>query len=446
MTILQGKQMKNTIIAMLLLGIILQGCGGSTGSKSSFSEANLAPVIDAQSSFDVLENKREAFTIKATDKSILTYSISGTDFADFQVDVLTGEVVFRDAPDFETKTTYKVVAVVEDSVKHRSTKDITLNIIDVDEGTIPTINEENLSASFSDPESTRYFITRWKTDNQGVTASNQIQIPTIGDDYNYSVDWGDGSSTVGITGDVIHTYATAGTYTVKVDGDFPRIAFSKNHTASDAKKLVSIERWGDIKWTSMAGAFDGCINMVGNARDKPNLSNVTNMEYMFLGAQNFNQDIGGWDVSNVTNMLCLFGAASSFNQDIGSWNVGNVVNMVGIFFGASNFNKDLNSWNVAKVSDMDRAFFKATAFDGDISSWNVSKVTNMNSMFFTASTFNQDIGDWNVSAVTNMASMFFKASAFDQDLGRWDVASTVNTDGMFTDTTSLTARPSWFTE
>lgn len=439
--------MKYNTLVILFASIILLGCGGSnSGTKSSFNEANLAPVIDAKDSFDVLENKREAFTIKAVDKSLLTYSLSGTDFSDFQVDVLTGEVVFLQAPDFEEKEKYEVVAVVEDSVKHRSTKKITVNIIDVDEAIIPVIKEENLSNPFSDPESTRYFITRWKTDNQGETNSTQIKIPTIGDDYNYSVDWGDGTSTVGITGDVIHTYPIAGTYTVKIDGAFPRIAFSKNHNSSDAKKLISIERWGNIKWKSMAGAFDGCINLVGNARDKPDLSLVKNMEYMFLNAKNFNQDIGGWDVSTVTNMLCLFGGASSFNQDIGNWNVSNVINMVGVFFGASNFNQDLNSWNVSKVNDMNSAFFKATSFDGDIRDWNVFLVRNMNNMFFTAPTFNQDISDWNVSSVTNMAGMFFKASAFDQDLNPWNVASTVNTDGMFTDTSSLTSLPTWFNE
>jgi surface protein len=437
--------MKNNTLIILFLSIILQGCGSSTtGTKSSFSEANLAPVIDAKSNFNVLENKREAFTIKAVDKSLLTYSLSGTDFSDFQVDVLTGEVVFIKAPDFEKKETYKLIAVVEDSVKHRATKEITINIIDVDEKTIPVIIEENSSNSFSDSESTRYFVTRWKTDNEGESNSTQIKIPTIGDDYNYSVDWGDGTSTVGITADIIHTYSIAGTYTVKIDGAFPRIAFSKNHGSSDAKKLLSIERWGAIKWKSMAGAFDGCINLVGNARDKPDLSRVSNMEYMFLGAQNFNQDIGGWDVSNVTNMLCLFGAASSFNQDIGNWNVSTVVNMVGIFFGASNFNQDLNSWNVSNVDDMNSAFFKATSFDGDIRDWNVLSVRNMNNMFFTSPIFNQDISDWNVSAVTNMAGMFFKASSFDQDLSSWNVADTVKTDGMFTDTNSLTALPNWF--
>lgn len=438
--------MKRNIGYMFLIGIILQGCGASSGgTKSSFNEATQAPVIDAKSTYNVEENKREAFEIKATDKSLLKYFISGEDVADMHADVLTGEVTFLSPPDFEKKSLYRIVVVVEDSVGHRSTKDVEINIIDVNETTIPLINEANVSSPFleSESEENKYFITRWKTDNPGVTTNMQIKIPTIGDGYNYSVDWGDGTSTTGLTGDAIHTYPTADTYTVKINGKFPRIAFSKNHSSSDAKKIISIERWGEIQWKSMAGAFDGCINLVGNARDKPDLSNVTNMEYMFLGAKNFNQDIGGWDVANVDNMLCLFGAASSFNQDIGNWNVSKVTNMVGIFFGASNFDKDLTHWDVSNVTDMNSAFFKAGSFNGDITPWNVGKVTNMNNMFYECSTLNQDIGSWNVKEVSNMAGMFFKATSFNQDLESWNVEKVTNMDGMFTETPALLVKPSW---
>ena len=439
--------MKKNIAYMLLVSMIIQGCGESdSGGKSSFTTGNEAPVIDAKTTYNIPENRQKAFDIKATDKTLLTYFIAGPDAKDLHVDVLTGEVVFRDKPDFETKSQYKITVVVEDKVKNRSEKNVTLNILNVDESTIPVINEVTKSVPFDEPNSDKYFITRWKTDNEGESSSRQIKIPTLGDDYNYSVDWGDGKSTVGITGDIIHDYNRAGTYTVKIDGEFPRISFSKNHNKSDAKKLVSIEQWGKIEWKSMAGSFDGCSNMVGNSRDKPNLSKVTNMEYMFLGANKFNEDISRWDVSYVTNMLCLFEAASSFNQDIGAWNVSNVTNMVGIFFGASSFNQDLTAWNVSKVTDMNSAFFKAGAFNGDVTKWNVGNVTNMNNMFSQATSFNQDIGDWNVSNVQNMASMFFKATSFNQNLADWNVSNVINMDGMFTETTALDSRPRWFTQ
>ena len=41
------------------------------------------------------------------------------------------------------------------------------------------------------------------------------------------------------------------------------------------------------------------------------------MTSMFSVAENFNQDIGDWDVSNVTNISEMFDGAKNFNQDIG---------------------------------------------------------------------------------------------------------------------------------
>ncbi|WP_230453473.1 DUF285 domain-containing protein [Mycoplasma capricolum] len=57
-----------------------------------------------------------------------------------------------------------------------------------------------------------------------------------------------------------------------------------------------------------------------------NTSNVTNMEYMFYGAKNFNQPIGNWNTSNVTNMEHMFDDAVSFNQDLSKWNTSKVIN------------------------------------------------------------------------------------------------------------------------
>jgi surface protein len=56
-----------------------------------------------------------------------------------------------------------------------------------------------------------------------------------------------------------------------------------------------------------------------------NVSNVTNMQGVFLGSLAFNQPIGDWDVSNVTNMNRMFDEAISFNQDISNWCVINIV-------------------------------------------------------------------------------------------------------------------------
>ncbi len=300
-----------------------------------------------------------------------------------------------------------------------------------------------------DPNS---FITTWRT-----TSTNEtITIPTSGGGYNYSVDWGDGNTDMGVTGNAMHTYASPGIYTVKIDGAFPRIYF--NNSGTSRLKIKSIEQWGTNSWTSMNSAFMGCTNLVSNATDTPDLSLVTDMFGMFAFARNFNGDagFGAWDVGNVTNMAGMFGGASVFDYPIGNWNVSNVTNMADMFNGATIFNQDidawnvssvtnmknmfrtayifnqsLNGWNVSNVTDMSEMFAYARSFNGVIESWNPGSVANMFGMFGGASVFNQSIGNWNVGNVTNMGRMFDGATVFNQDLNSWDVSSVTNMDRMF---------------
>ena len=324
------------------------------------------------------------------------------------------------------------------------------------------------------------FITTWKTDNPGTTEDNQIKISTSGSGYDYSVEWGDGTTDENVSGDVTHTYAEAGTYTVAINGKFPSLAFRRAYNTTDNPKILSIEQWGTINWRTMSHAFYGCYNLLLNAQDEPDLSRVSNMSYMFSGTtsfdsnvitsigrwdlsavtnmsymfndSSFNQDISGWNVSEVTDMSYMF-RDSSFNQDISGWNVSAVTNMREMFrdspfnqdisgwnvsavtnmremFSQSNFNQDISEWNVAAVTDMS-FMFSASTFNQDISGWNVSAVTDMSEMF-TSSSFNQDISGWNVSAVTNMRGMF-SSSNFNQNIGGWDVSAVTNMSGMFSD-------------
>ncbi|HQV65109.1 MAG: BspA family leucine-rich repeat surface protein [Saprospiraceae bacterium] len=273
------------------------------------------------------------------------------------------------------------------------------------------------------------FITTWKTNNAGTSCSSCITIPTTGTGYNYSVDWNNDGiyDQTGITGSVTHNFGTPGTYTIRITGSFPRIFFNNG---GDALKIINIGQWGDIAWTSMAYSFYGCSNLNSNATDAPNLSNVTDMRFMFASATSFNQDIGSWDVSNVTDMRLMFYQANAFNQNIGSWNTSNVINMSAMFLNATVFNQDIGSWNTSNVTDMSSMFLYASSFNQNIGSWDVSNVTNMGSMFQNAMVFNQDIGSWDVSNVTNMYIMFTSATSFNQDIGSWALNPSVVMNAM----------------
>ena len=148
---------------------------------------------------------------------------------------------------------------------------------------------------------------------------------------------------------------------------------------------------------------------------------VTEMFNLFAGNEDFNQNIGNWDVSNVQEMSFMFSGAISFNQDIGKWDVSNVLDMAGMFLDTHSFNQDIGAWDVSSVREMAHMFKIARAFNQDISNWDVSNVLHMGWMFLGTYVFNQDIGNWNVSSVNNMLGMFSETKAFNQDLSGWCV-------------------------
>ena len=324
-------------------------------------------------------------------------------------------------------------------------------------------------------------ISTWNTENPGTSNDDQIQLPLeFGGIYDFIVDWGDGTSdhiTAWDQAEVTHTYAEPGNYTVSITGTINGWSFNND---GDAQKIVEISAWGPLALGNSTRYFYGCRNLELTAKDAPDLtytttlaeafrdceslgdkgnmnswdvSDITNMEYMFHGASSFDQDISGWVVSRVINMEGMF-TSTSFDQYISDWDVSNVTNMEGMF-SISPFNQNIGSWDVSSVTTMELMFYRALSFDQNISGWDVSSVDNMYGMFWVASSFNQDIGGWDVSQVknmgemfssspfnqnisgwkvsdvTNMRNMFRSASSFDQDIGGWDVSNVTSMYGMF---------------
>jgi surface protein len=331
---------------------------------------------------------------------------------------------------------------------------------------------------------TRPFITTWKTDNLSTasSAANQITIPTnTAYTYNYTVDWGDGSSNSYNTNTPqTHTYATAGTKTVSITGTFPAIKFNDG---GDKLKLLQINQWGTGTWNGMADAFSGCANMQGTFTDAPvfapnsslyrmfanctifntplnnwDMSNVRETNQMFEGASVFNGNVGFLNTQNITDMSFMFNSCSAFNKPLpNGFNTANVKNMSnmfanctvynqalptnfitanvtdmsGMFSNASAFNQAIGSWNVAKVTDMNYMFHGASAFNQPLNAWNVGAVRDMSAMFSGASAFNQPLNAWNVSNVTDMGFMFYGANSFNQPLNSWNVGLVTNMHDMF---------------
>jgi len=290
------------------------------------------------------------------------------------------------------------------------------------------------------------FITTWKTDNPGSSSDTQITIPTTGTGYDYNIVWtevGNPTNTgtlLGVLGNVTIDFPAAGTYQVEISGQFPRIYFNAAgfRPDGDSHKLLAIEQWGSISWTSMAAAFSGCVNLRVNATDAPDLSGVTDLSQMFYQATAFNDNINHWDVSTIFYMARAFREADAFNQPLDLWNISNVEDMSEMFFSAEAFNQNIGGWDVSNVTSMSNTFGGATAFNQDIGSWVVTSVTDMSGMFGSAASFNQDIGGWDVGNVTSMTGLFNRATAFNQDISGWNLSSVVSMAVMFSNATGFT--------
>ena len=298
-----------------------------------------------------------------------------------------------------------------------------------------------------------------------------------GDTCNYTIDWGDGSTDSYTSCEEYHshTYASAGTYNIKVTGTINKWSCQKFVNANldpsicdtfcnDAEDdviyamcmeacgetqraicgnnismvgimdkypvLIGIESFGPVGLTSRSFANANQLTYV-SSKDIPNANTLTDMGYMFSEAVLFNSDIGNWDTSQTQTMSYMFYGASSFNQSLSAWDTSNVTRMNNMFHYASAFNGDISGWDTSNVTEMGYMFDGASAFNQPLNSWNTSKVKDMRFMFVDAHSFNQPLHSWDTSNVESMSRMFSYATSFNQPLNSWNVAKVTSMEGMF---------------
>ena len=293
-----------------------------------------------------------------------------------------------------------------------------------------------------EPETTRPHIGPFEMEWNVFTAGYTLTIPTrAGQTYDYSVDWGDGETTTGHTGDATHTYTQrqfrdhvrgTGGYRIKITGTFPAIHMGKSGLTSEYKELLlGVHNWGAIAWKTMRGAFTGATALELYTDDTPNLSGVTDLSGMFHGCDSMTgvtsrgsvDGLEHWDTSTITDMSDMFRGTVRLYARLSSWDTSNVMYMARMFSGASNFNGDISGWNTGRVADMTDMFGSARRFNQNISRWNTRSVTNLSGMFHNASAFNQTLAGWDIANVTDASRMLLNTAVdsetYNQLLAGW---------------------------
>ena len=218
------------------------------------------------------------------------------------------------------------------------------------------------------------------------------------------------------------------------DGEYKykaRFGWDNSSKKSSLYWLLDVEQFGGNQIVSGEYAFRGYAGASMSAAGALDTSNLTNLEYMFWEAKQFNGDVSNWDTSKVTSLGATFASASAFNGDVSGWDTSAVVSMSSVFLSAAAFNGDLSSWDTSRVTQFQNMFFGASSFDGDLSSWDTSQATSMEIMFYGAQQFNGDISQWDTSRVTRMSMMFAQASSFNRDLSLWCVSRIATTPDSF---------------
>jgi hypothetical protein len=176
--------------------------------------------------------------------------------------------------------------------------------------------------------------------NQQVVIGTQ----TWGSAPNYTIDWGDGNSeTVTTTAAPTHTYASAGTYDVKISGTFYRFRYSSINNSSQRNRLTDIKQWGNISYTTMEDAFKNCDGLgVISATDTPTIASNGKLKNMFAySSVTAVNNIENWDVSNISNMDSVFIGTTLNTTDYDALLVGwasqNLQNNVGLNMGNAQY-------------------------------------------------------------------------------------------------------------
>lgn len=297
------------------------------------------------------------------------------------------------------------------------------------------------SQSIVTPTNGTSHVSVWSTSAPG----ESITLPIISNSsyqYNFTVNWGDSTSST-VTAyndpDISHTYASAGTYAVTIQGLVEGWSFNNG---GSKLKVISVSDFGNLGWKDIAGGFYGCSNLLSfkmgltpqvssfaNFLRGTNLSsganfttvdtrNLLDLSYTFSGTQLTSLNLSQANTSKVTSLNYTFLNSSALTSLNVSFQGGthSVTSMIATFRGLTNLaSLDLSSFSTENVTNMSYLFANMSSLTTlNLNNFNTSLVTSMTGMFKDTAllaTLSLHPTNFDTSNVTDMSEMFSGASS-----------------------------------
>ncbi len=247
------------------------------------NEVNYVPLITsngggATAAISVEENTTEVTTVTASDANpgdTLSYSISGTDVARFEIDSVTGVLTFKDLPDYEapadanTDNDYQVTVTVSDGNGGTDSQDVTVTVTQVTDAGAAVWSNTSASPQTSDWDGSSFGATsgtdtladRYRT-MQGADAPTRDEKIVVGVDNSGNVTgelW-NGSSWSALPlsmGTVSETYWYGAEVAYEQQSGDAVVVWNDNGQASGDKLRYAI--WNGSSWSTpqSIGAYAG---------------------------------------------------------------------------------------------------------------------------------------------------------------------------------------------
>ncbi|CAN4267737.1 VCBS repeat [Methylophilaceae bacterium] len=300
-----------TLTVSNTLQVRVEDAAGNAGTAKTQAYVldTTAPSITSSATATAIDENVAAgttvYTVTATDTNTLTYSLSGTDAASFDINSSTGVVTIKASPDFETKSSYAFNVVATDTAGNATSQAVTLAVNNlgenlVDDILIGTAGDDTLS---------------------GLSGNDKIS----GGAGNDTITGGDGNDTItggagndAITGgagnDTIVVNAVVGT-----SSDSSRVTVSGNNNDTGADTITGFDLSNDTlkivatNITSFVHATDTAIGTAtGNVNDGTVGSFLTTTGLIELNQTPNNNNWG--DSGDI---------ALTFTSPTGTWNKAN---------------------------------------------------------------------------------------------------------------------------